>query len=92
MKKIKEIVLYDDTENYKKFDETRDFLFAFYADENGWACKENIPDETVYKEIDFQNQNTLLPYDGNLRKMERQFRRRNIHHLLPRFSIYDSTP
>ena len=28
MKKIKEVVLYDDTENYKKFDETRDFLFA----------------------------------------------------------------
>ena len=58
MKKTKEIVLYDDTENYKKFDETRDFLFAVYADENGWACKENIPDETVYKEIDFQNQET----------------------------------
>ena len=53
MKKIKEIVLYDDTENYKKFDETRDFLFAVYADENGWACKENIPDDEVYKEIDF---------------------------------------
>ena len=58
MKKTKEIVLYDDTENYKKFDETRDFLFAVYADENGWACKENIPDETVYKEIDFQNAET----------------------------------
>lgn len=41
MKKIKEVVLYDDTENYKKFDEIRDFLFAVYADENGWACKEN---------------------------------------------------
>ena len=38
MKKTKEIVLYDDTENYKKFDETRDFLFEIYADENGWAC------------------------------------------------------
>lgn len=58
MKKTKEIVLYDDTENYKKFDETRDFLFEVYADENGWACKENIPDETVYKEIDFQNAET----------------------------------
>ena len=58
MKKIKEIVLYDDTENYKKFDETRDFLFEVYADENGWACKENIPDDEVYKEIDFQNQET----------------------------------
>ena len=43
MKKTKEIVLYDDTENYKKFDETRDFLFAVYADENGWACKEIFP-------------------------------------------------
>ena len=31
MKKTKEIVLYDDTENYKKFDETRDFLFEVYA-------------------------------------------------------------
>ena len=89
MKKTKEIVLYDDTENYKKFDETRDFLFAVYADENGWACKENIPDETRSRK---QFQNTLLSYDGNLRKMERQFRRRNIHHMLPRFSIYDSTP
>ena len=58
MKKTKEIVLYDDTENYKKFDETRDFLFEVYADENGWACKENIPDDEVYKEIDFQNQET----------------------------------
>lgn len=58
MKKIKEVVLYDDTENYKKFDEIRDFLFAVYADENGWACKENIPDDEVYKEIDFQNQET----------------------------------
>ena len=58
MKKIKEVVLYDDTENYKKFDETRDFLFAVYADENGWACKENIPDDEVYKEIDFQNAET----------------------------------
>ena len=47
MKKTKEIVLYDDTENYKKFDETRDFLFEVYADENGWACKENIPDEKI---------------------------------------------
>ena len=79
MKKIKEIVLYDDTENYKKFDETRDFLFEAYADENGWACKENISDDDVYKEIERRSrkqfQNSLLPYDRHLRKMEWQFRR-----------------
>ena len=54
MKKTKEIVLYDDTENYKKFDETRDFLFAVYADENGWACKENIPTKQSTKKLTFK--------------------------------------
>ena len=76
MKKTKEIVLYDDTENYKKFDETRDFLFEVYADENGWACKENIPDETVYKEIDLQNAETWRDLKDAL---ENSFKTRYYH-------------
>ena len=54
--KKKEYVLYDDTEDYKKEDETREYLFEEYAEEEGWTCKENIPDERVYEEIAWRNQ------------------------------------
>ena len=56
--KNKEIVLYDDTANYEKEDETREFLFDVYADEEGWKDKDDIPEERVYDEIDWQNEMT----------------------------------
>ena len=56
MMKTKEIVLYNDSENYKREEETRNYLFENYAEDNDWACKENISDEDIYKEIEQQNQ------------------------------------
>ena len=54
--KTEEIILYNDTENYKREEETRNYLFENFAEENDWACKENISDEDIYREIEQQKQ------------------------------------
>ena len=54
--KDKETVLYDNTADYEKEDETREYLFDTYADEEGWECKEEISDKQVQDEIAWQNE------------------------------------
>ena len=49
--KDKETILYDNTADYEKEDETREYLFDTYADEEGWECKEEISDKQVRDEI-----------------------------------------
>ena len=52
--KDKETILYDNTADYEKEDETREYLFDTYADEEGWECKEEISDKQVRDEIAWQ--------------------------------------
>lgn len=66
--KNKEIVLYDDTNDYEKYDETRHYLFAEYGEEENWACKENIPDERVYEQISQENEESWLDLKYALEK------------------------
>ena len=53
MKKTKEIVLYDDTENYKKFDETRDSLKSTQTKTVGLA-KKTYPTKQSTKKSTFR--------------------------------------
>ena len=56
--KTKEITLYDNYPSVEKENETRKFLFEVYADEENWKSPEEIPDQRVYDEIDFQDGET----------------------------------
>lgn len=66
--KNKEVVLYDDTNDYEKYDETRHYLFAEYGEVENWACKENIPDERVYEQISQENEESWLDLKYALEK------------------------
>ena len=56
--KTKEITLYDNYPSVEKENETRKFLFEVDADEENWKSPEEIPDQRVYDEIDFQDGET----------------------------------
>ena len=47
---IKTTILYDNTDLTKTYPDVRDYLFDTYADERGWAAKEDIPDDEVSAE------------------------------------------
>lgn len=53
--KNREITVYDNYYSLDREKETREFLFGEYAKEYGWKSCEDIPDERVWDEIDFQD-------------------------------------
>lgn len=53
--KNKDIVLYDNYYSTEKANDTREFLFEVYADEEGWGSPDDIPDNRVYDEMCHQD-------------------------------------
>ena len=67
--KKKEITLYDNYPNIEKENETRAFLFEVYADEENWKSPEDIPDNRVWDEIDFQDREAWHDVKDELQTM-----------------------
>lgn len=53
--KNREITVYDNYYSYDREKELREFLFEEYAEKYGWTSPDEIPDERVWNEIDFQD-------------------------------------
>ena len=53
--KDKEITIYDNYFNLERENDARAYLFDDYAEEEGWKTPEDIPDERVWDEIEFQD-------------------------------------
>lgn len=54
--KNKEIIFYDNTDTTRKFNGVREFLFDNLKDENGWNSVDDVPEESIWEEIDFQEE------------------------------------
>ena len=52
--KNKEFIFWDNTNDYERFDETKEYLFDAYAQDNDWETKDDIPDSLVWDEINRQ--------------------------------------
>ena len=66
--KKKKIVIYDNYFYCERFDETKQFLFDEYAEDNNWQTVEDIPDDRVFDEMDFQDK---CYWDDFEREMEK---------------------
>lgn len=53
--KNREITVYDNYYSLDREKTVREYLFDDYADEKGWNSPEDIPDERVFDEMDFQD-------------------------------------
>lgn len=53
--KSKEITIYDNYYSLERENDARAYLFDDYAEEENWQSLEDIPDERVWDEIDFQD-------------------------------------
>ena len=56
--KKKEITLYDSYYSIEKERQTRQFLFEVYGDEESWKSPDDIPQQRVFDEMDFQDGET----------------------------------
>ena len=54
--KNKEIVIYDNNYDSEKFDRAKQYLFDEYAYDRDWNIIDDVPDKTVFEEIDFQDE------------------------------------
>ena len=53
--KNREITIYDNYYSLDRERETREFLFGEYAEDTDWKSPNDIPDERVFDEMDFQD-------------------------------------
>jgi len=67
--KNKEITIYDNYYSYDREKEVREFLFEEYAEEYGWKSPEDIPDERVFDEIDYQDREQWLDVKAELQSL-----------------------
>ena len=67
--KTTEITIYDTYYCYEREKEIREFLFEEYAEEYGWKSPEDIPDNRVWDEIDFQDREAWHDVKDELQTM-----------------------
>lgn len=53
--KDREITIYDNYYSYDREKETREWLFDDCSEDSDWSSPDDIPDERVYDEMDFQD-------------------------------------
>lgn len=67
--KTKEIIIYDSSYSHEKEEQTREFLFEVYTDEEDWKTSADIPDRRVMDEMDFQDEETWRTVKDGLDNM-----------------------
>ncbi len=55
MKRNNEIVLYDNTNDYQRYDEIRQSLFNEFSAEQDWIMISDVPNNMIQEEIDRLN-------------------------------------
>ena len=53
--KYREITIYDNYYSYDREKDTREWLFDDCSEDSDWSSPDDIPDERVYDEMDFQD-------------------------------------
>ena len=53
--KDREITIYDNYYSYDREKETREWLFDDCSEDSDWSSPDDIPDERVYDDMDFQD-------------------------------------
>ena len=54
--KKKKTVIYDNYYDCERFDETKQFLFNEYAEDNDWQTVDDVPNDRVFDEMNFQDE------------------------------------
>ena len=67
--KNREITVYDNYYSYAGEKKTREFLFEQCNDDGKWASPEDIPDERVFDEMDFQDRELWLDVKAELQSL-----------------------
>lgn len=67
--KAKEITIYDNYYSRDREEEVREYLFEEYADDDNWKSPEDISDERVFDEINFQARMAWNEVVGELHSM-----------------------
>lgn len=56
MKKIKEIVFYNNIDYSENYNDIRDSLFETRADDFDWTCSDDVPEKMILDEMSFQEE------------------------------------
>ncbi|MBQ8875941.1 MAG: hypothetical protein IJY63_00150 [Clostridia bacterium] len=56
MKKIKEIVLFDNTNYSDRYDEIREELYERFAEDYDWDYSDDVPMDMIHDEMNFQEE------------------------------------
>lgn len=65
----KEIVLYDNTNDYEKRNYVRENLFESMREENDWVFLSDVPEKMIDDEIDFENEEDWRYLVSKMREM-----------------------
>ena len=57
MKKINEIVIFNNMDFSETYNETRENLFETRADDFDWTCSDDVPEKMILDEMSFQEEN-----------------------------------
>ena len=57
MKKIKEIVIFNNMDFSETYNETRENLYETRADDFDWTCSDDVPEKMILDEMSFQEEN-----------------------------------
>ena len=63
------ITFYDDTDNYRKFDEIKKTVFESFRESQGWSKIDEVPDNMVWQEINDQNNADWEYFSEHLKKL-----------------------
>ena len=50
---MKEMIIYDNTNQEERYDEAKDFLFCTRAEDFDWQSIYDVPEKMIYKEMSF---------------------------------------
>ena len=79
MKDNKVIVLFDNTNHYERFREIKKELFERFAEEYAWDILDDVPDDMIYDELNFQEE---IDYNYFKDKMKELLKFNSIENLL----------
>ena len=71
MKKQK-TVIYNNYYDCERFDDTKQFLFDTYAEDNNWQTVDNVPDDRVFDEMAFQDEFYWIDFKREMNRLLEQ--------------------
>ena len=69
MKKIKEIVLFDNTNYSDRYDEIREELYERFAEDYDWDYSDDVPMDMIHDEMNFQEEIDYLYFKDKMKQL-----------------------